>query len=139
MLKDTHIQYTGTGKVRYIKSIGWCFWESAVSGHSCATSGVTSTMPFTAIKFFTERECCTNQLFLLQMMSTLCLWCQKIQKTWFVYPTISTHAPEQVESHKKKVCECLDLSWDIFQLLKFCEINTLKCNCCIIYLTFCRL
>lgn len=48
--------YAGTGKVRYIKSIGWCFCESAVSGRSCATSGVGGTMPFTALKLLQEKK-----------------------------------------------------------------------------------
>lgn len=42
--------YAYTGKVRYIKSICWCFCESAVSGHSCTTPGVRSTMPSAPLK-----------------------------------------------------------------------------------------
>lgn len=49
--------HTSKGKVRYIKkSIGWYFCESAVSGHSCATSGVSSTMPFTALKLLQKKN-----------------------------------------------------------------------------------
>lgn len=65
----THIQYTGTGKVRYMeKSIGWYFCESAVSGHSCATSGVSSLLQHSVVA---DKECSANQLCLLQIMSIL--------------------------------------------------------------------